>query len=89
MGMKKQELATKKRSRQNSTQKNNNVPNDPRIAHKDEQVTNTEQQNEIVNEPNYKTDREEENSSQVPEAPDNLNQQDPAIIKKEQPNAEA
>jgi hypothetical protein len=73
--------------RENRKQSGTSPTHDPRNAHKEDQVTNAEEQKEIINEPNYKTDREEEISQPTPELTNSS--ENPEAEKKEQPHAEA
>jgi hypothetical protein len=72
--------------RKNRKQTGSSTTQDPRTAHKEDQVTNAEEQKEIINEPNYKTNREEEVANSTPERTDVT--ENPEVDKK-QPEAEA
>jgi hypothetical protein len=71
----------------NKKQTDTSPTRDPRNAHKEDQVTNAEEQKEITNEPNYKTDREEEISYPTPEITNST--ENPEADKQDKPNAEA
>jgi hypothetical protein len=73
--------------KENTKESNTSPSHDPRNAHKEDQITNAEEQKEIINEPNYKTDREEETTSVTSEKINST--ENPEADKKEQPEAEA
>jgi hypothetical protein len=91
--MSQQDSSTVKANRNSSKETTVGHPEDPRTAHKEDQITNADEQNEIVNEPNYKTDREEEENKNSAKPDEDITRDNPEIInpelpKKERPEAE-
>jgi len=63
MNKQKKALNTQERKREQSKDRNHSGRN-PGNTRQEDQITNEDKQKEIVNEPNYKTDREEESSEE-------------------------